>query len=113
MINPYTIPSFAGMLLFTMLGTYLLTRSPRSPISLTAAGAQAGMAAYLLGAGMSDNALTRDDFIRWSQQLHWGATLAPTLWYWLTLLLLRDQPFPSAQRYVRWVGYPVGGVVCG
>src|SRR5258706_282001 len=101
MINPYTIPSFVGVLLFTMLGTYLLTRSRRSPISLTAAGAQAAMAAYLLGGAMADNASIRDDFVRWGQPLLGGATLAPTLWYWLTLLLLRDQPHPSAQRYVR------------
>src|SRR5258705_13547927 len=105
------------MLLFWLLAAYVLTRSPRSAISLTAVGAQISTACYLLGNGMSANAETADQWVGWVRNLQWGATLAPTLWYWLTLLLLREQTASAVQPTTRGATYllgvllAVGGVV--
>ena len=108
MINWYSLPTLGAMLLFWLLAAYVLTRSPRSAISLTAVAAQVATAAYLLGQGMAANAATADEWISWVRPLQWGAAAAPTLWYWLTVLLLQEQPFATAHRYLRWVGYPLG-----
>src|SRR5439155_4057253 len=56
--NWSSLPTFAAMLLFWLLAAYVLTRSPRSAISLTAVAAQVATACYLLGTGMSANAET-------------------------------------------------------
>src|SRR5438552_18963890 len=101
MFNWYALPTFGAMFLFWMLGAYVLTRSPRSAISLTAVGAQFATAAYLLGNGMAANAETSDEMAWWLRRTQWGATIAPVLWYWLTALLLWEQPFPAVQRYLR------------
>jgi hypothetical protein len=111
MFNWYAAPTFGAMLLFWMLGAYVLTRSPRSAVSLTAVGAQFATAAYLLGQGMSANAQTPDELVGWVRGLQWGATIAPALWYWLTALLLREQQFPGTERYLKLVGYPLGIVI--
>lgn len=106
--NWYTAPTFGVMLLFWLLASYVLTRSPRSFISLTAVAAQVAAAAFLLGQGMQANAASVVEWRSWSRNLHWGATLAPALWYWLTVLLVREQEDPGLQRYLRWIGYPLG-----
>src|SRR5689334_2598860 len=111
MFNWYSAPTFGAMLLFWMLGAYVLTRSPRSAVSLTAAGAQFATAAYLLGQGMSANAETPDELVVWVRRLQWGATVAPALWYWLTTLLLRAQERPETERYLRLIAYPLGIIV--
>jgi hypothetical protein len=111
MFNWYSAPTFGAMLLFWMLGAYVLTRSPRSSVSLTATGAQFATAAYLLGQGMSANATTPDELVAWTRRLQWGATVAPALWYWLTALLLQEQQLPGARRYLKLVGYPLGVLV--
>jgi hypothetical protein len=94
------------MLLFWLLALYVLTRSPRSLVSLAASGAMAAAAAYLLGLGMQANAETLDEWLPWARNLTPGATLAPLLWYWLTVLLLEEQI--GRTRYVRWFAFPVG-----
>ncbi len=99
------------MLLFWVLGAYVLTRSPRGAISLTAVGAQFSTALYLLSQGMQANAETIEQWIPWARNLGWGAHVAPLLWYWLTALLLGEQASPSAKRYLRFVGYPLGIVI--
>jgi hypothetical protein len=106
--NWASAPTFAAMLLFWLLAAYVLTRSPRSAISLTAVGAQVGTACYLLGNGMAANAETADQWVSWTRPLQSGAVLAPVLWYWLTALLLAEQAAPPLQCYVRRVAYPLG-----
>ncbi len=106
MFNWYAAPTFAAMLLFWILGAYVFTRSPLSAVSLTAVAAQFATAAYLLGSGMSANAETIDDMVAWVRGFQWAATVAPTLWLWLTVLLLREQPHPLIQRYLRYAAYP-------
>lgn len=108
MFNWYSLPTFGAMLLFWLLASYVLTRSPRSLVSLTASSAQFAAAAYLLGQGMQANAPTPEAWRPWARDLFWGATLAPTLWYWLTVFLLREQETVAAQRYLRGIGYPLG-----
>lgn len=108
MFNWYTLPTFAVMLLFWLLAAYVLTRSPRSGVSIAAVAAQVAAAAYLLGQGMQANALTVDEWRPWARNLLWGATLAPTLWYWLTVLLLREQPDAWRTGYVRQIAVPLG-----
>ena len=58
MLNWYTAPTFLVMLLFWLLAAYLLTRSPKSLVSLVAVAACICTAAYLLGQGVSANAAT-------------------------------------------------------
>ncbi|MBM2811699.1 MAG: hypothetical protein HW416_2458 [Chloroflexi bacterium] len=110
MFNWYSLPSFGAMLLFWVLAAYILTRSPRGLIPLTAFGAQAATASYLFGQAMQANAPTLEDWLPWSRGLLWGAAIAPTLWYWLTALLLRAEDTPSLQSYARWVALPAGAV---
>jgi hypothetical protein len=101
MFNWATLPTFTAMLLFWLLAAYLLTRSPRSAISLTAVGAQVAIACYLLGVGMAANAPTQEQAIPWLRNLHWGATLAPVSWYWLTLLLAMQVAQETQESAVR------------
>jgi hypothetical protein len=108
MFNWYTAPTFLVMLLFWLLAAYLLTRSARSLVSLVAAGACICTAAYLLGQGVAANATTLSQWRPWSRNLLWGATLAPSLWYLLTLLLLRERPEPRLERYLSWAAQPLG-----
>jgi hypothetical protein len=96
------------MLLFWLLAAYVITRSPRSPISLTAVGAQVAAAAYLLSQGMQANAETIEEWSGWARPLVWGSIAAPTLWNWVTVLLLKEQESAEAERYTRLVGYPLG-----
>jgi len=99
------------MLLFWVLGAYVLTRSPRGAISLTAVGAQFATALYLLGQGMLANAETFDEWLPWARNLTWGAHLAQLLWFWLTILLLREQRSSRARAYLRYVGYPLAALI--
>ena len=77
MFNWYSVPTFAGMLLFWLLAAYIVTRSPRGPISLAAVAAQVATAAYLWGQGMQANVSTLDGWWPWARKLQWGATIAP------------------------------------
>ena len=111
MFNWASAPTFLAMLLFWGLAAYLLTRSPRSRISLLAAGAQVGTACYLLGSGLAANAISIEMVVAWLRSTQWGATIAPALWYWLTLVLLTEQEAPTRSRYVRRIGWPLGILV--
>lgn len=106
MFNWYSAPTFGAMVLFWLLAAYVLTRSPRSPISLAAVAALASTAAYLLGVGMQANATTPDEWLTWGRGFRWGAPIAPTAWYWLTALLLRQSGATSAYR--RRIAIPLG-----
>src|SRR5688572_22966431 len=108
MFNWASVPTFLAMLLFWLLAAYVLTRSPRSAISLVAVAAQVATALYLLSQGMAANAVTLEQWLPWVRNLGWSAHLAHTLWYWLTVLLLREQAAPPVRRYVRLVAYPLG-----
>jgi hypothetical protein len=108
MFNWYTAPTFFVMLLFWLLAAYLLTRSANRLVSLVAVGACVCTAAYLLGQGMSANAATVSQWRPWLRNLLWGASLAPSLWYWLTVLLLGERPEPRLERYLGWVARPLG-----
>ena len=59
MFNWSTAPTFGVMLLFWLLAAYVLTRTPCSLVSLSAAGAEVGAAAFLLGQAMAANAATQ------------------------------------------------------
>ena len=108
MFNWYSAPTFGAMLVFWLLAAYILTRSPRGAISLLAVATQVGAAAYFLGQGMQANASTIQEWHAWAPLLQWSAPLTPTLWYWVTVLLLRDQRHPALERYLWRVGYPLG-----
>lgn len=105
--NWATLPTFAVMLLFWLLAAYILTRGPRGPVSLAAAGAQAAAAAFLFGQGMQANATAVADWGPWERNLIWGAVLAPALWYWLTYLLLSEQRSPRTAAYTRRIALPL------
>jgi len=111
LFNWFSAPTFLAMLLFWILGGYVLTRSPRSAISLTAVGAQFATALYLLGQGMLANAQTIEEWRPWARNLQWGSHVAPLLWYWLTVLLLGEQSSPRVRAYLRFFGYPLGVVI--
>jgi hypothetical protein len=104
--NWHTVPTFAVMLLFWSLAAYIMTRSPRSLVSVAAAGAEVAAAAFLLGQGMQANAPTLAEWRPWARNLLWGATLAPALWYLLTVLLLREQRDERLRAYLHRVSYP-------
>lgn len=105
MFNWHSLPTFGTMLLYCMLAVYMVTRGPRSLVSLTAIAAQVSAAAYLLGQGMQANAMVLGDWMPWARNLQWGATVAPVAWYWLTVLLLREQ------SQGRWIGFPLGVIL--
>jgi len=107
LFNWGTAPTFAVMLLFWLLAAYVLTRTPRSLVSLAAAGAEVAAAAFLLGQGMSANAPTEAEWRPWSQNLLWGGMVAPALWYALTALLMREQRRANLGKYLRYVAYPL------
>jgi hypothetical protein len=104
--NWYSAPTFVAMLLFWVLGAYVLTRSPLSPISLSAVGAQFATALYLLGQVMAANAQNLEQWMPWQRALAWAPHAAPFFWFLLTVLLLREQNDDGARRYLRWVAYP-------
>jgi hypothetical protein len=111
MFNWYSLPTFAAMLLFWALAAYLLTRGPRSLVSLTAAGTQVAAAAYLLGQGMLANAARLAQWEAWARTTQWGIVVALVLWYWLTVLLLsREGPTPALTAWRR-LGYALGVVL--
>ncbi len=113
MFNWNSALAFGGMLLFWLLAVYVVTRSPRRPVALVTAVAQVTTAAFLLGQGMEANAPTLEEWKPWARNLDWGSTLAPTLWFWMTLLVLREQPTDDLRRYLRRVGYPLGVLFAG
>jgi len=108
MFNWYSLPTFVAMLLFCALASYILTRSPRGLLSLTAVATQVVAAAYLLGQGMLANAATLEEWGSWARTTQWGIVIALVLWYWLTVLLLKQQNAAVAHRSLRWIGYPLG-----
>ena len=111
MFNWYSLPSLVAMLLFWMLAAYVLTRSPRSLTALTAVAAQVSAALFCLAQTMEANAPSVGVWLDWSRALEWSAALAPALWYWLTVLLVREREVPANRRYLRLVGYPLGVLV--
>ncbi len=111
MFNWYSLPTFAAMLLFCALASYVLTRSPRSLLSLTAVVTQLVAAAYLLGQGMLANAATLADWSAWARTTQWGIVVALVLWYWLTVLLLARQSAAQAAAALLRVGYLLGAVL--
>ncbi len=108
MFNWFSLPTFAAMLLFWMLASYVLTRSPRSAVSATAVGAQVATAVYLLGQGMQANAFSVDEWLPWARNLGWGSTTAPAFWYWLTALLVQEQNHRTARSYLQRFAWPLG-----
>jgi hypothetical protein len=96
------------VLLFWILASYTLTRLPRGAVTLAVVATQVVAAAYLLGQAMLANAETPEEWWAWARTLQWGVALAPTLWYGLTILLLRDQKNRGVDRFLRWIGYPLG-----
>src|SRR3712207_5431546 len=111
MFNSYSVPGFAAALLFWLLAAYVLTRGQLGPISLLTVLTQVATAAYFLGQAMQANASTPGEWLPWARGPLWGATVAPVAWYWLTVLLLREQGTDRARALVRRVGYPLGGLL--
>jgi hypothetical protein len=90
-MNALSFPTIAAMLVFWILGLYVLTRSPRIDTSRLAAACQFLIALYLLGQSVASNATNPDDYRFWSRNTWFGAALAPTVWYWLAhRLALRE-----------------------
>lgn len=108
MFNWYSVPTFGAMLLFWLLATYVITRSPRSPVALAAVAAQVATGLYLLGQALQANATAYQEWLPWARNLQWGGPIATVCWYWLTVLLLREQDHPAARAYLRRFGYPLG-----
>lgn len=108
MFNPYSVPSFAASPVFWLLALYALTRGPIRPISLLAVLTEILAATYFLSQAMQANTSSPEEWLPWARGLLWGATTAPTAWYWLTVLLLRNQGTDAARRLLRWLGYPLG-----
>jgi hypothetical protein len=111
MFNWSTVPTLAAALLFWLLAAYVLTRGPRNVISLAAVVAVASTAAFLLGEALEANAPSPVDWIAVARGLRWAGLVAPPAWYWLTVLLLREQEAGLARRYLGTVGHPLGLVL--
>lgn len=108
--NVYSLPAIAGLVLFWLFGLYIVTRSPRSLISLVAASALFATAIYLAGDALLANAQRIEDWLDWAGRTWIGTAAAPALWYWLTVLLLRSRPGRPTGRYLRLIAYPLGAV---
>jgi hypothetical protein len=108
MFNWYSVPSFAAMLVFWLLAVYIATRSGRRWVAWVTAAAQFAAAVFLLGQGMEANAPTIDEWKPWARDLDWGSIIAPMLWYWVTVLVIREDPRPSLRTYLQRIGYPLG-----
>jgi hypothetical protein len=109
--NGYSLPTFAAAWLSWTLAAYILTRSPRNAVSMAGVATAATAALYLLGQGLLANATVLEDWQLWSRTFQWGTVVGLVLWYWLTTLLLREQPVATLQTYLRRVGYPVGVIL--
>ncbi|MPZ13290.1 MAG: hypothetical protein GEU73_02485 [Chloroflexi bacterium] len=108
MLNPASLLSLGAMVLFLSVAGYVVLRSARDAVALAAAGALVATAAYLLGQGMQANADTLEAWVSWTRSLQWGAVVAPTLWYWVTAVLLRETRPSAASGYRRWALWPLG-----
>jgi hypothetical protein len=86
-MNALSLPTIAEMLLFWIIGLYVLTRSPRTATSRLAAACLLLIALYLLGQSVAMNATIPDDYRFWSRTFWFGAAMAPTIWYWLAYRL--------------------------
>ncbi|MEA2641212.1 MAG: hypothetical protein QOF51_2606 [Chloroflexota bacterium] len=111
MFNWYSAPTLAAMLLFWLLAAYLVTRSPRSLVSLTAVGAEIATGVYLLGQGLAANATNVDEWYPWTRAGQAGAEIAPLLWYWLTVLLVRELPASAARVMAQRLGIALGALL--
>jgi hypothetical protein len=108
-VVPWSVAlSFVAAFIFGLLAAHQLIRSPRSAISITAAGALIATGCYLVGHGMAAGAETVAQGLPWLRNFQWGGTVAPALWYWLTLLLLLREDHRAVSLYGRVVGYPLG-----
>src|SRR4051812_33683859 len=106
MFNWQSLPTFVAALLFWLLAGYIVTRSPRKPTSILLAVSQVNVVAFLIAQGMQANSPTAEAYGRWERSLEWNVPLGAAIWYWLTVLLLRDEQAPEAQRYLRRIAYP-------
>ncbi len=106
--NWYSVPGIVAAALCWMLFAYVLTRSPRGLLSLAALACLGAFGANLAGLSIEANATTPDDALLALHLNHWTNFFSTPSWYWLTIALLQAQSTLALQRYLRWVGYPVG-----
>src|SRR5437764_7589024 len=101
MFNWSALPALLAMLLFWMLACYVLTRVGRGPTAWTLVAFQVGAAAYFLGQAMRANAPTLEEWLLWARGLRWSGVATAAVWYWLSLLLLRDQQCAAHPGLIR------------
>ena len=109
--NWYSLPSLASMLLCWLLAAYVLTRGYRTAVALTASAAQVAASCFFLSQLMEANAPSLADWLPWARGLEWSSPVAPTLWYLLTVLLLREQDVEPVRRHLRVAGYPLAALL--
>src|SRR5437016_1065654 len=90
------------MVVFWVIGLYVLTRSRRNWSSRLAALGQFLAALYLLGHALSSSATTPELYRFWGQRFWIGAALSPVVWYWL-VASIADRSVPQI-RHTRSLG---------
>ena len=104
MFNYASLTDVVGMLLFWALGLYVLTRSPRGLLPAFAAATQFAVALYLFHSAMLSNLRGVDEWQAWGGSLWWAGAVAPALWYWTSVIVLRHE----AQAILSKVGHAAG-----
>ncbi|MAG36511.1 MAG: hypothetical protein CL878_09760 [Dehalococcoidia bacterium] len=111
MFNYASLQEIIPMLLYWAMGLYVLTRSPRSWISLVAAGTLFSVAAYFLHVAVHSNVRDFTEFQAWGGHFWWGGATAPALWYWASAIVLHREQASTPRWYRRLVAYPLGAVL--
>ncbi len=86
----------------------MLTRSPRGLLPGFAAATQFAVALYLFHSAMLSNLRGVDEWQAWGGSLWWAGAVAPALWYWTSVIVLRHEAQAIPRLYLRLVAYPLG-----
>ncbi len=111
MFNFASLTDIVAMFLAWSLGLYVVTRNPRRPLSLVAAGSTFGTALFLFGSAMLANLRDLGEYKAWGGTLWWAGAVAIALWYWTSVLVIRRERASVPEIYVRYVAYPLGAVL--
>ena len=111
MFNYASLQEIVPMLLYWAMGLYVLTRSPRSTLSLVAAATQFSVGVYLFHVAVHRNIYDLEEFRAWGGRLWWAGAAAPLLWYWTSVVVLHRERPVIPRWYRRMVAYPLGGLL--
>ena len=109
--NYASLQEIVLMLLYWAMGLYVLTRSPRSLLSVVATATLFSVALYLLHAGLHGAIRDLAEYRAWGGKLWWNAAVAPALWYGTSVIVLHNEHEAVPAWYRRWIAYPLAALI--